>query len=161
VLEKLQAQEGAKQGDARPDGDEALKRFAAIADRFKYKVPFETGATDFKDDARIEIVEVWGTRPKIEIGGQYVVRGKYVLPSHDHGTVYFYESASRPENASGPIMDLQRADVRKGQGEFTLTHVMGFPGSFHVELVCDENGQSNNVADIYFGTGDNVYRKTP
>jgi RNA polymerase sigma factor (sigma-70 family) len=166
VLEKLRAQEAAPPGDSKADGDDALKRFAAVAGRFKYKVPFETGETQFKDDARIEILEVWGTRPKIEIGGQYIVRGKYVMPSHDPGILYFNETATATGpnwTGIGPDMDLQHMEVRKGEGEFTLLHGMGGPGSFHLTLVGEDavKGRSDMVADIYFGTGDNVYRKKP
>ena len=119
VLEKLRAQQD----------DEALQRFAPIAEKFKYKVPLEIGATDFKDDARIEITEVWGTSPKIVEGGQYIVRGKYVLPSHEKGIVYFHETATVGPGI-GPELDLQHTTVRKGQGEFTLFHSMAEPGIF-------------------------------
>ena len=160
VLEKLRTQDASKQGDAEPKGDESLKRFAAVASRFKYKIPFETGATDFKDDARIEILEVWGTRPKIEIGGQYLVHGKYTLPSRD-GTLYFHETASAAADALGTDLDLQYTSVQKGQGEFTLVHGMSCAGSFHLSLIGAENQKSYEAANVYFGTGDNVYRKTP
>jgi len=159
VLEKLRAEEAAKPGDAKADGDETAKRFAPIAGQFKYKVPFETGETYFKQDARIEILEVWGTEPTIMVGGQYLVRGKYVLPSSEHGKLYFYETAALRgpnEDGSWPGMDLQQAEVRKGRGEFTLLRGMEMPGSFHLRLDGEEE-----VADVYFGTGDNVHRKVP
>jgi RNA polymerase sigma factor (sigma-70 family) len=159
VLEKLRAEEAAKGGDAKPDVDEAAKRFAGVASRFTYKVPFEIGATDFKDDARIEILEVWGTKPKIAIGGQYIVRGKYVLPSQD-GKLYFHATATGTGpgwDGTGVDMDLQFTDVRKGEGEFTLLHGLGGPGAFHLTLTPTDKYTA--LADVYFGTGDNVYRK--
>ena len=64
-----------------------------LADLFKHRLPFETGHTESRDGGRIEIKEVWGTRPLIEIGGQYLVRGKYVLPPGTRGKLYFYATA--------------------------------------------------------------------
>ncbi len=162
VLEKLRAQEAVKRSDADPEaergpeGEEAVKRMAGIAAKFKYKVPFETGVAEAKEGARIEIVEVWGTQPKIVIGGQYLVRGKYTLPSDD-GKLYFHETATVGSGVS-PEMDLQYTTVHKGQGEFTLLHGMVCPGYFHLTLSSDKQWA---LADVYFGTGDTVYRKTP
>ncbi len=150
-----------------------------LADRFKYRVPVEIGASEFKDGGRIEILEVWGTRPKIEVFGQYLVRGKYAMPSHDRGRLYFYLTETDPFSfggyASPPAgderfralsalgaismvgnLDLQSIEVRKGGGEFTLLHGMFRPGYFHLQMLTDGN---KNVANVYFGTGDNVLRK--
>jgi RNA polymerase sigma factor (sigma-70 family) len=131
--------------------------FEPIADRFKHRIGIELGSIEFEGNARLEILEVWGTQPKFVIGGQYLVHGKYVLPQ-DSGTVYFYETATQLTEGwtgVGPVMDLQRVDVKKGQGEFTLLHCMGGPGYFHLQL----HAKDRKVADVYFGTGDTVYRK--
>jgi hypothetical protein len=65
-----------------------------LADRFNYRIRFETGYTESKEGGRIEIREVWRTRSRIEVGGQYLVRGKYVLPPGERGKLYFYETAT-------------------------------------------------------------------
>jgi hypothetical protein len=138
--------------------DAAVQRnaqaMASLARRFRYRVPIEIGLSDFKDGGRLEILEIWGTRPKIEVGGQYVVRGKYVLP--ENGKLYFYETASG--NQDGATLDLQMTQLPKGQGEFTLVHGMALPGSFHLILTTPDN-YSHWFANVYFGTGDNVRRK--
>jgi hypothetical protein len=59
---------------------------------FKYFVSVEINVSQFKDGGRLEMLEVWGTRTKIEVGGQYVTSGKYVLPKD--GTLYFFYSAT-------------------------------------------------------------------
>ena len=64
---------------------------AALARRFRYRVPVQIGFSERKESGHLEILEVWGTRPKIEVGGQYVVRGKYLLPQD--GTHWAYECA--------------------------------------------------------------------
>jgi beta-lactamase regulating signal transducer with metallopeptidase domain len=130
-----------------------------LAKHFKYRVPFETGETQIRNGGRIEIREVWGTRSKIEVGGQYLVRGKYVLPAGEHGKLYFYATAGGPwgETAS---LDLQSTEADKPEGEFALIHGMAGPGYFHL-ILTDADKYSRWFANVYFGTGDNVYRDKP
>ena len=128
-----------------------------LADRFKYKVPFEIGRTQTNDGGRIEILEVWGTRPQIEVGGQYLVRGKYRLPPGERGKLYFYATAGGAWGAITTTLDLQTTVVDKQQGEFALLHGMLGPGAFHLVLA-DPERYSRPFANVYFGTGDNVFR---
>jgi RNA polymerase sigma factor (sigma-70 family) len=132
----------------------------ALAYRFRYRVPVEMGYTEFSQGGRLEILEVWGTRPKIEIGGQYLVRGTYAMPFHDDGTVCLYLTTLNWTDSTSEH-DLQRAPVKKGKGEFTLLHTMNGPGSFHLCLVAWDRDRSVTIANVYFGTGDNVWRKRP
>jgi hypothetical protein len=130
-----------------------------LAHRFKYRVPFETGHTESKEGGRIEIREVWGTRPRIEVGGQYLVRGKYVLPPGERATIFFYETATGAWGREGTAnLDLQSTEVDKQEGEFTLVHGMAGPGYFHLYLAAPDSN-SRWFANVYFGTGDNVLRK--
>jgi RNA polymerase sigma factor (sigma-70 family) len=130
-----------------------------LAKRFQYRIPFEIGRTQTRQGGQIVIREVWGTRPRIEIGGQYLVRGKYALPAGERGRIYFYATASGPwgETAS---LDLQSTAVDKEEGEFALVHGMAGPGYFHLILTEAEH-YSQWFADVYFGTGDNVWREKP
>ena len=139
--------------------DERNPQEAFLAHRFKYRIPFEIGATEAKEGGRIEIQEVWGTRPRIEVGGLYLVHGKYVLPPGEHGTLYFYETSNGTWGLTGtPTMDLQSTTLDKPKGEFTLLHGMAGPGYFHLYLASPER-YSRMFANVYFGTGDNVLRK--
>ncbi len=130
-----------------------------LADRFRYKVPFEIGYSETSEGGRLEIREVWGTRPKIEVGGQYLVKGKYVLPPGQRGKIYFYATAS---GAWGLVstLDLQMTDADKGEGEFAVIHGMADDGWFHLVLA-DPDKYSRTFANVYFGTGDNVNRQKP
>jgi beta-lactamase regulating signal transducer with metallopeptidase domain len=130
-----------------------------LAERFKYRVPFEIGRTQSRDGGRIEISEVWGTRPEIEIGGQYLVRGKYRLPPGKRGMLYFYRTASGPSGQTASL-DLQSTPADKQEGEFALVHGMAGPGYFHL-ILTDAKRYSRWFANVYFGTGDNVYRVAP
>ena len=144
----------AESGHEKPD-----QRDAFLASRLKYRVPFEIGSTETKEGGRIEIEEILGTRPRIEVGGQYLVRGKYKLPAGQRGTLYFYETATgnwgREPTAN---MDLQQITLDKPSGEFTLLHGMQGPGYFHLYLASPVK-YSHYFANVYFGTGDNVLRK--
>jgi RNA polymerase sigma factor (sigma-70 family) len=134
-------------------------RDASLSSRFKYRIEFETGVSETKEGGRLEIKEVWGTRPKIEVGGQYLVRGKYVLPHGERGKLYFYETATGDwGRAHSTTMDLQTADLDKESGEFMLMHGMEGPGYFHLYLASPDR-YSRMFANVYFGTGDNVLKE--
>jgi RNA polymerase sigma factor (sigma-70 family) len=159
-LRQLQTKIARLEQETQPRRDERQPDVSLLADRFKYKVPFETGYTESKEGGRLEIQEVWGTRPRIEVGGQYLVRGKYVLPPGEHGTLYFYETATGDWSQPTATMDLQYSRLDKEKGEFTLLHAMAGPGYFHLYLAPPEH-YSRTFANVYFGTGDNVLRKKP
>jgi hypothetical protein len=50
--------------------------------------------------------------------------------------------------------------VDKQEGEFALIHGMAGPGYFHLILAAAES-YSQWFANVYFGTGDNVWRERP
>jgi len=152
-LARLEQETQTRRNQRKPD-------VTLVANLFKYRVPFETGYTESKEGGRIEIREVWGTRPRIEVGGQYLVRGKYLLPPGEHGKLYFYETATGDWSQTTATLDLQATAVDKQAGEFALVHGMAGPGYFHLYLAPPEN-YSRTFANVYFGTGDNVLRKKP
>lgn len=159
VVELKQQLQHMQQKIARLERQTLSPRDAFPANRFKYRIPIEIGRTQTKEGGRIEIQEVWGTRPRIEVGGQYVVRGKYVLPRGERGLLYFYETATGAWGQTPTAnMDLQYTAVDKEQGEFALMHGMAGPGYFHLVLV-SEKSYSRYFADVYFGTGDNLWRE--
>jgi hypothetical protein len=160
-----------------PTGNAESLDTSFLTKRFKYRVKFEIGRTQSKDGGRIEIREVWGTRPKIELGGQYLVRGKYALPAGYLGKLYFYATVpghvvarrgddgrlARPQVVSDDpwgdtaSLDLQSTELDAQEGDFALIHGMAGRGYFHLSLT-DANRYSNWFADVYFGSGDNVLR---
>jgi RNA polymerase sigma factor (sigma-70 family) len=142
-----------------PTNSEFDAQMQRVAGLFKHRIKVEIGHTESKDGGRIEILDVWGTRPEITIGGSYLVHGKYSMPSHERGALYFHRSSSDPRMAVSYDVDVQYVSVQKGDGEFTLLHSMQGPGSFHLHLLGQEPGKSSTLADVYFGTGDNVWRK--
>ena len=156
-LQQMQEKVARLEQEARPRRAERGPRASSLADLFKYRVPFEIGRTESAEGGRIEIREVWGTRPRIEVGGQYLVRGKYVLPPGARGKLYFYATAGGAWGAITTTLDLQSVAVDKREGEFTLVHGMLGPGHFHL-ILTDAERYSRCFANVYFGTGDNVLR---
>lgn len=160
-LQLMQKKLAALEKEALPRQEERPQRDAFLASQFRYRIPFEIGFTETREGGSIEIKEVWGTRPKIEVGGQYVVRGRYVLPVGERGKLYFYETADGAWGQAGTAtMDLQHTTLDKETGEFTLMHGMEGPGYFHLYLASPEK-YSRTFANVYFGTGENVLRKMP
>jgi RNA polymerase sigma factor (sigma-70 family) len=159
-LQQMQKKITMLEQKTKPKRNEGDAPDTVLAKLFKYRVPFETGLTQTKEGGRIEIREVWGTRPLIEVGGQYLVRGKYVLPPGERGKLYFYATAGGAWGAVTTTLDLQSIAVDKQEGEFTLVHGMSGPGYFHLYLASPER-YSRYFANVYFGTGDNVWREKP
>jgi hypothetical protein len=130
-----------------------------LADLFPFRVPIELGAAEYHEGGSLKILEVWGTRPRIEVGGQYLVRGKYKLPAGEkRGQLNFFATAGGAWGAVGTVHDLQSTRLDKQEGEFTLVHVMLGEGNFHLVL-SDAERYSRMFANVYFGTGNNVLRK--
>lgn len=130
-------------------GVSKLNPIGDLAGRFQYRIPVQFYDRMERKGARIEIHEVWGTSPKIQVGGQYVVHGKYEIPNHAKGKLYFYVTSEGDWSNSGPTLELQTMAVEKGSGEFTLMHSLGGPGQFHVQLLADD-GHQETLANVYF-----------
>jgi len=131
--------------------------FDDVASRFQYDVPIETGKVWSAGPDRISILEIWGTRPRIEVGGHYLVRGTYTLKSADAGEVFFHVKG--PSNA-GSDLDLQHVQVRRGSGNFSVVHGFSKDGNCHVSLFAQKGSDYVPAADLYFGSGANVLRES-
>ncbi len=138
----------------------ATSPFYDVAAQFKYRVPVEIGRSEVADGNAIEIQEVWGTRPLIEVGGEYLVRGRYRLKAFKKGVVFLYQIADGWKN-SGSDTDLLCVKVREGEGTFTLLHSFPGPGFLHVSLHGVHDDQLERVVNVYFGTGKTVLHAEP
>jgi RNA polymerase sigma factor (sigma-70 family) len=159
-LEQLQRKIARLEQETQPRRSERKPDIGFLADRFKYRVRFEIGRTQTSEGGRIEIREVWGTRPQIEIGGQYLVRGKYSMPPGVRGKIYFYATASGAWGGITTTLDTQSIAVDQPEGEFALMHGMLGTGHFHL-ILTEADNYSRYFANVYFGTGDNVWREKP
>ncbi|MBI1851069.1 MAG: hypothetical protein HYR85_12065 [Planctomycetes bacterium] len=136
----------------------AASPFDRVASRFRYRVPFEIGYTQFVEGNCLEVTELWGTRPTIEVGGDYLVVGRCRLESSDRGRVTFYETA---EHSIGPDTDLLNGEVNRGNGGFALVHSMPEPGWFHISLYRLDGVEPTRLANVYFGCGESLRREAP
>jgi len=132
--------------------------FAPLDSRFSHRVLFDIGHAEAANGNVITIEEVWGTRPTIEVGGSYLVKGTYKLTAADEGELVFWETA-KGWKTSGPNMDTQVMRVRQGEGKFVLLHDMPGPGYFHLVLHAGEGSERTTVADVYFGHGETLLKK--
>ena len=131
--------------------------FDDVTSRFQYRVPVETGKSWSAGPDRISISEIWGTRPRIEVGGHYLVRGTYTLKSTEAGEVFFHVKG--PSNA-GSDLDLQHVPVQRGSGTFSVVHGFSKDGNCHVSLFAQKGSDYVPAADLYFGSGANVLRES-
>jgi hypothetical protein len=157
ALKETVLREAQERGRQPVDKEKLRAAASTLLSRFRYQVPFELGLSESKDGGRVEVLDVWGTKPEIEVGGQYMVHGKYVLPRGVPGKLYFYETTDG-WHADLPTLDLQTLEVT-GSGEFTLLHSFGGPGYFHVQLYGTDPKRSDLFANVYFGTGKTVLRE--
>ena len=131
--------------------------FDDVAARFQYRVPLEIGKSWTNGQDRIAVTEVRGTRPRIEVGGHYLVRGTYTLKSTEAGEVFFHVKG--PSNA-GSDLDLQHVHVQRGSGTFSVVHGFSRDGNCHVALFARKGSDYVPAADLYFGSGANVLRES-
>lgn len=127
---------------------------------FRHRVPFEVGHSEFRQGNAIQVKEMWGTRPEIEVGGSYLVIGRYELATHETAKLTFYETASGWDN-TGPDIDSQVLRIHKGAGEFALIHEMPGPGWFHLSLWAAEGGGTEYIGNVYFGDGATLLKEIP
>lgn len=136
----------------------ASRPFDSAASRFKHRIQIETDQSQPTEGDRLMITEVWGTRPRLEVGGTYLVRGSYTLFSLDAANICLYLTALNWDN-SGPDVDLQRMTVSNGHGTFALVHSMLGPGRFHVSMSGDRGSENIRVANVYFDADSTKYRE--
>jgi len=149
-----------------------------------YAVKFEQGATRFAAGDAITILEVRGTADTFSRGNIYCVKGSYTLASRDraillasatvkdpNGAVlvglqdlrvrsdFFMPGLGRdPGNATGVELKVQRTDIQRGTGTFTLFLPTPFGGLPHVSFCSLESGGAS-FGGNYFGTGDSVLKE--
>lgn len=139
------------------DGHESKTWQEELCARLEHDVSFETRGKDRAGEDSIEILEVVGTRPSIELGGEYLVRGRYRLSSFDRGRVVLYETENGGTGIGGVDVDLQAMSVQHGQGTFTLLHAVPVDGWLHVDLYGMTGNSPTELCSVYFGSGRSLY----
>jgi beta-lactamase regulating signal transducer with metallopeptidase domain len=169
-------------GLAKEDG----KPVTGATSEFPHVVKFEQGATRFEGGDQITIEEIRGTADTFAPGNIYWIKGKYKLASHDkaillasvtvtdwflvHGRLGVHEDTVRsdhrvrgepragdPGRATGIELKVQRQNIQRGEGTFTLFLPMMTKGMPHVSFYSTKTGEG--FGGNYFGTGESVLKK--
>ncbi|HEY2368073.1 MAG TPA: hypothetical protein VGH87_16860, partial [Polyangiaceae bacterium] len=85
---------------------------------FSSDVPFAVSESHFTNGDSIVVREARGTRPSLEVDGEYVVRGDYTLASTDEARIGFTFRATTP--AAGCTSGGGSFHVKRGSGTFEL-----------------------------------------
>lgn len=104
-------------------------------------VDFEITSLDFRPGDSIEITEILGDRPRIEVGGTYTIIGKYTLSSQDRAMLHLF--AIDGQTRSG-----QASAVQRGAGEFVRTFTYLEEGDLHLSFYPAGGGSS--LGGLYF-----------
>lgn len=113
-------------------------------------VTVELGDSEFHGGDAIMISEVRGTRPTLQLGESYVVKGYYHLSSRDTATLLLsVTTTSRAD--SGVTQPASAVRLSRGDGEFALTKRLDTPGHLHLTFYGTDG---RPVSGVYFGAGD-------
>jgi hypothetical protein len=127
------------------------------ASNLPYVVHFEQGASRFKPDDNIKILEVRGTSEKLMPGHLYWIKGTYKLGSKDQAQLAVYNTAKNAADANSHTWKTQWINVNRGKGTFELYLPMSHWGWPHVSFYPVHGGRS--FGGTYFGTDDMVLKK--
>ena len=142
--------------DGRPGAPGSTAATTTQSD-FPYAVPFEQGATRFKDGDSITIVDVRGTSDKFQVGNIYLIKGRYALNSHPRAMIAAYTTAKKAADGTGTPFKAQSVEVGLRNGTFTLFLPMSCEGWPHVSFYPVDGGES--FGGNYFGTGKSVLKR--
>ena len=112
----------------------------------RHEVDWDLGSSRITPGNAIGIEAVYGTRDTFEVGGSYLVVGRYKLGTAKRGTICLYLTADGWDN-SGVDIDSQVLEVERGEGKFALLHEMPGPGRLHVVLYAAD--RTETLADVY------------
>ena len=122
--------------------------------RLAEAVSVELGDSEFHGGDAIIISEVRGTRPTLELGESYVVKGYYPLSSRDTATLLLSVTTTS-RAGSGVTQPASAIRVSRGDGEFALTKHLEAPGHLHLTFYGTDG---RPVSGVYFGAGDWLLR---
>ena len=84
-----------------------------------------------------------------------------MLPHGEPGILRFYETATGNGRSWFDTGACKKIHTRgRSRGKIALVHAMAVPGYFHLILTAKER-YSRFFANVYLGTGDNVWREKP
>ncbi len=134
----------------KPDEGESTRASQDDEKRFPHVLDFRLGKRKFAEGDDIVITEIRGTRPRFEIGGRYLVRGRYTLGSQQSAVLCLYRTTKK--RVSVPGNKNQTMQVEKGSGTFALEKVIHHEGYLHLSFY--PSGGGGGLGGVYFGQND-------
>lgn len=127
----------------------------ASAPRSVHVVPFALGTPVFRAGDSIDIDEIVGTRPRLEVGGVYLVSGRARVGSHDGARLALYSTgADNRVRTQG----YQSVVVPRGETAFHLAVALLADGDLHLMLAPTDDTWSNDpFGGIYFRDPDRPF----
>jgi len=118
--------------------------------RFPHALDFCLGENEFLQGDNITIRGIRGTRPAFEVGGKYLVKGRYTLKSQDRAQLCLYRSTKKPVTTR--TYPSQVTEVRNGTGDFSLEKLIQADGHLHLSFYPVQGG--GRFGFVYFGQND-------
>jgi hypothetical protein len=115
-----------------------------------HSVPFEIGDVELYGGDYVAITEIRGDRASFEVGGSYVVNGKYRLATQEQASLQLLITGSDEADGKGPVSASAQTVVSKGAGEFELKKQLKHSGSLHLTFY----RLGKPIGGIYFGAGE-------
>lgn len=128
--------------------------------QFPYPIEIHLDSPELPAGDVIVITSMKGDRPHLEVGGTYLVHGKYVLASTDEAILGVSITHQTERQAwigvppggeparRDPVDPAQRLRIRRGEGTFTLAIPMRYEGRFHVSFYPKSHGEA--LGGVYF-----------
>ena len=126
----------------------ALLASCATVPKTAHAVPFALGAPAFSGGDAIVIDEIVGTRPRLEVGGVYLVSGRAKVRSHDGARIALYSTGA--DDGVRTRGD-QRSVLPRGESEFRLGVEIVADGDLHLTLApLDDEWSNDPFGGVYF-----------
>ena len=111
-------------------------------------VPYALGTPAFPGGDVIEIDEIAGTRPRLEVGGVYVISGHARVVSHDGARLALFSTGT---GNAVKTRGYQSVEVPRGDSEFHLAVAVLADGDLHLTLSPVSDTWSNHpFGGVYF-----------
>ena len=120
----------------------------ATAPRSVHVVQFAMGTPSFPPGDAVVIDEVVGTKPKLEVGGVYIVSGRAHLSSRDEARVAVYSTGTGNERRTSGY---QSVVIPRGETPFSFAFAILSDGDLNLSLSPAEDRWSNDsFGEVYF-----------
>jgi len=129
---------------------------AATSMRATVAVPVVEERLGFSAGDEIVIEEIVGSVPQLEVGGVYLLTGRYSLRSRPSARIVLFSTGSDNRFRTRGYKNIV---VEKGDERFHLAFAVVGDGDLHISMheADDEYGNGRSIGDIYFRSPDRPF----